>query len=99
MLTISQQAATAIEGLTSHPQAPEGAGLRISPQISEGEPVALELSVVENPIEDDQVVEEQGVQVFVDQQLVPALDDKVLDASTEGGNLQFMIGETGGPSA
>ena len=98
MLALSERAVIAINGIMSNPDVPEGAGLRVSPQITGNEPVALELSVVEAPVGGDQVVEDQGAQVFVDERVSPMLDDKTLDATTEGEQVHFTIVDQGAPS-
>ena len=70
MLALSERAVVAINGIMSNPEIPEGAGLRVSPQMTGGtEAVTLELSVVEAPAGGDQVVEDQGAQVFVDERV------------------------------
>ena len=94
MLAITQDAAEAITGIVSQAQAPEGSGVRISPRVPEGlERGGVDLSLVEVPAEADQVVEEQGARVFVDNQLAPELDDKVLDASVQEDRVQFRLME------
>jgi Fe-S cluster assembly iron-binding protein IscA len=98
MLALSERAVTAIQGIVSNPQVPDGAGLRVAPQATGGDPVALELSLVEAPVGGDQVVENQGAQVFVDERISPMLDDKVLDATTEGEQVQFTIIDQGDAS-
>src|ERR671915_371174 len=45
------------------------------------------------PAEEDQVVEESGAQVFLEPHAAEALDDKVLDAEIEGGEVRFAVGE------
>jgi Fe-S cluster assembly iron-binding protein IscA len=95
MLALSERAVVAINGIMSNPDIPEGAGLRVSPQVTEGEAVTLELSVVEAPVGGDQVVEDQGAQVFVDERVGPMLDDKTLDATTEGEQTHFTIVDRG----
>jgi hypothetical protein len=45
------------------------------------------------PAEDDQVVEESGAQVFLEPHAAEALDDKVLDAEIERGEVRFAVGE------
>jgi iron-sulfur cluster assembly protein len=96
MLALSEKAVVAINGIMSNPEIPEGAGLRVSPQMTGGtEAVTLELSVVEAPAGGDQVVEDQGAQVFVDERVGPMLDDKTLDATTEGEQVQFTIVDRG----
>lgn len=76
MLTLTPQAAQAINALlVDHP----GAGLRIS-EVVDGAEVRLGLAVAAEPAPNDQVIEDQGSHVFVDDQVAPLLDDKTLDA-------------------
>ena len=51
-----------------------------------------ELGTTDAP-EEDQVVEESGAQVFLEPHAAEALDDKVLDAEIEGGEVRFAVGE------
>lgn len=92
MLGISSTAAQAINGLTQAPQLPDEAGVRISGDPShEGQ---LRMDLVGGPADTDKVAEEQGAQVFVDPQVAPLLEDKVLDAGmTEGGEIRFTLAE------
>lgn len=84
MLAISPESAQAITGLASQPGVAEGAGLRMSSRVTPGELTAVALSLAEGPTASDQVVEERGAHVFVDNELAPALeDDKVPDATVE----------------
>jgi Fe-S cluster assembly iron-binding protein IscA len=62
-----------------------------------GEPIAVEVTLVEGPTESDQVIEEQGAQVFVDNDLAPVLDDKMLDATVDQDRVNFTLVEQ--PSA
>jgi Fe-S cluster assembly iron-binding protein IscA len=91
MLTISEGAAQAITGLVGRPEVPDGSGLRMTPRAVPGEPTAVELALVEGPAGSDQVIEEQGVQVFVDNELAPVLDDKVLEATVEEDRINFKF--------
>jgi iron-sulfur cluster assembly protein len=94
MLAISQSAAEAIRGLGDAPQGPEGAGLRIVARTGEGEgDVALELSLTPTPAEEDEVVEEEGAQVFLDPAAADLLDDKRLEARVEAGRVTFGISD------
>jgi Fe-S cluster assembly iron-binding protein IscA len=94
MLTLSPDAVQAINGLLSQPGVPEGAGLRMSPRSMPGEPAAIELTLAEGPTGTDQVVEEQNAQVFVDKELAPELDDKVLDAQLQEDQVAFTLTES-----
>jgi iron-sulfur cluster assembly protein len=94
VLTISPAASEAIKGLIAASNLPEDAGVRISnhPQ----GPGIFELSVVPEAGEADEVVEEQGATVFLNDEVVPLLDDKTLDAQTQGEQVAFTIVGGGG---
>lgn len=93
MLTLTRDAAEAVRAIAvASPEVPDDAGLRIRRREPEGEG-GLELTMVENPEVDDQVIEEAGVRVFVDAELAPALDDKLLDAAVIGDHVQFTLTE------
>jgi iron-sulfur cluster assembly protein len=91
MLAISDNAAEAIRGLVAAPEVPDSAGLRITSPPT-GEP-SFELSVAATPAEDDEVVEEQGAQVFLDPSAATLLEDKRLDAQVEAGQVTFAIAQ------
>jgi iron-sulfur cluster assembly protein len=94
MLAISQSAAEAIRGLGGGPEVPDGAGLRIVTRTGGGEgDVALELSLTATPAEEDEVVEEEGAQVFLDPAAADLLDDKRLVAQVEEGRVTFGISD------
>jgi iron-sulfur cluster assembly protein len=93
MLTITHTAAEAIKGIVASPQVPEGAGLRIATRPESPAEGAFEVTVAPVPAEEDQVVEESGAQVFLEPRAAEALDDKVLDAEIEGGEVRFAVGK------
>jgi iron-sulfur cluster assembly protein len=99
VLTISPAATEAIKGLIAASDLPENAGIRISSH-PQG-PGSFELSLAPEAGEADEVVEEQGATVFVDDEVAPLLEDKTLDAQTEGEQVAFRIvgGDQGDPSA
>jgi iron-sulfur cluster assembly protein len=91
MLAISENAAEAIRGLVAAPEVPDSAGLRITaPPTGE---TSFELSVAATPAEDDQVVEEQGAQVFLEPSAAALLENKRLDAQVEAGQIMFAIAQ------
>jgi iron-sulfur cluster assembly protein len=92
MLAITPTAVQAIQGLTSQPGIPDGAGLKLSAQTTP-EGTAIELSLVEAPDASDQVLGAEGAQVFVSEPLAPLLDDKVLDAAVQEGQVEFRLVE------
>jgi Fe-S cluster assembly iron-binding protein IscA len=77
MLAVTTDAVQAIQDLVAdHP----GAGLRIASRYSDGDQLELGLSVSEQPSPTDAVVEEEGCQVFVAEDVVSLLDGRTLDA-------------------
>lgn len=91
MLTVTPNAATEIRNITEQPEAPEGTGLRITSDPTQG---ALTLSIAAVPAEDDSVVETGGARVFLDEPAAQLLDDKTLDAAVDNeGRVQFALAE------
>jgi iron-sulfur cluster assembly protein len=86
VLTLTDQAQTVVRALTSDPQVPESAGLRIAPG-NDG----LELLVVAEPVPGDALIEDGGVRVFVEPQAATLLEDQTLDAQVEGGEVNFFL--------
>jgi iron-sulfur cluster assembly protein len=89
VLTISPAASEAIKHLVAASELPENAGIRITNR--GGVPGTLELSLVPEAGEADEVVEERGATVFVDDEVAELLDDKTLDAQTHGEQVAFTI--------
>jgi iron-sulfur cluster assembly protein len=98
VLSISPAASEAIKGLVAVSDLPEGAGVRIS---NRPEQVGtFNLSLAPEALESDEVVEEHGATVFLEDDAAQLLDDKTLDAQTQGEQVAFTILEGGGdPSA
>lgn len=86
MLTLTEHAQTAVRTLTQDPQAPESAGLRITPG-KEG----LELMLVAEPVPGDALIDDDGARVFVEPQAAELLVEQTLDAQIEDGNLSFFL--------
>jgi iron-sulfur cluster assembly protein len=93
MLTITPHAAEAIRAIVQSTEVPDEGGLRISVAQQNGGQAALELAVSPAPMEGDEVVEEEGAHVFLDELASAALDDKSLDAQIEGEEISFGIRE------
>jgi Fe-S cluster assembly iron-binding protein IscA len=91
MLTVTDNAVTAIRSLTAQPEVPDGAGLRIATDPSAG---ALQLTVAPEPQEGDRVVDSEGARLFLDTDAALLLDDKALDATVDDqGAVQFALAE------
>jgi iron-sulfur cluster assembly protein len=99
MLTITSNAADAIRAIVQSTEVPDEGGIRISIAQQSGAQASLELAVSPAPMEGDQVLEEEGAHVFLDELAAVALADKSLDAQIEGDEISFGIvdGEGEGP--
>ena len=101
MLVLTDTAAEVVKAITSTPQAPEAAGLRIASAVAEpGNPGELQLAATDGPSENDQVIDAAGAHIYLEPQAAAYLDDKVLDAQVDQqGNPQFSLGMQGpGPA-
>lgn len=94
MLVLTEAAAEVVKSVTSPPQAPGVAGLRIASSAPEPEsPGALQLTAATGPGENDQVIEAAGARVFLEPQAAIYLEDKILDARVdEQGEAHFSLG-------
>jgi Fe-S cluster assembly iron-binding protein IscA len=94
MLIMTDHAVTAVRGLTYQPDAPVGAGLRIATDPARG---ALTLTVTPQPWSGDQVIDTDGARLFLDPEAATMLEDKALDATTNGdGRVEFTVAEQSG---
>ena len=80
---------------------PGSSGVRIStmPEAStngNGPTTVFDFHPVDGPGVGDEVVEDQGVQVFLEQDVVPYLEDKLLDAEVTGEEVRFTVEEQDG---
>ena len=94
MLVLTEAAAEAVRSVTSNPQVPEGAGLRIAASAPDsGSPAEFQLTAALVPAEDDQVIEAAGARVFLEPHAAAYLEDKILDARfDELGEARFSLG-------
>ena len=93
MLAISLGAAEAIKQIVSSAQIPDEGGIRISAEPIDSKNVRLDVSLAMSPEPGDGIVEQKGANVFVEEDVAPILDDKILDASIEGDQVSFSIVE------
>ncbi|MCK9792972.1 Fe-S cluster assembly protein HesB [Isoptericola sp. 4D.3] len=90
MLTVTDNARTAVQDLAQQAGVPDEGGLRIAQ--SAGQPGNFELALVPAPQPDDQVVDEAGAtHVFVEAQAAPALDTLTLDTDPAAQGPGFVL--------
>jgi iron-sulfur cluster assembly protein len=97
MLMLTRDAAEAVKGLA---EAPGAEGLRIStvPPATDARGPRLQVALAPGPDPQDAVVEAEGARIFLAPDAAPELDDKVLDADIEAGEVRFAVlqqGDTG----
>ncbi|MEN2740274.1 Fe-S cluster assembly protein HesB [Microbacterium sp. X-17] len=94
MLTLTENAASAVKGLITRIPDTDHGGLRI--RNTDAQDASFELALVPEPNDEDTVIEVDGARVFVDPVVVDALDDRVLDAKVaEDGSIRFALGVQG----
>jgi Fe-S cluster assembly iron-binding protein IscA len=95
LLTITEDAVEALDTIVESSPVSDEAGVRISRQVDGNGQAGLGISLVEQPESTDQVLEIEGehVPVFVEADAAPALDDKVLDARVQDGQVGFIVAQ------
>jgi iron-sulfur cluster assembly protein len=71
-----------------------GAGLRIGPDHTDSDQLHLGLAISDGPQHGDEVIQDEGEgwRIFVDQEIAPELDQRILDARIdEDQALQFSL--------
>jgi Fe-S cluster assembly iron-binding protein IscA len=69
----------------------DGSGLRISADSDDDDGGALSLTVADEPVEGDAVIDEDGTRVFLEPAAAALLDDKVLDAHRHDDHVHFNL--------
>ena len=100
MLTLTENASTIVRDITRNvagniaeqagqPGQPESVGLRIT---SDGDESSFAIGTAEAAEPADQVVEQGGATIYLDQQAAGLLDDKILDAVVDdAGRVEFAL--------
>ena len=94
MLALTSDATQAIERILTAPGVPAGAGLRVTGVTPANDPAVtseLQVEVAEQPGEGDEVIEEAGARVFVEDSICGYLDDKLLDAEMMEERIRFSL--------
>ena len=101
MLTLTPEAIQAIERLLTAPGVARGAGIRligVAPEDDPGVTSELQVEVAQEAGESDELIEEAGARVFVEESVCGYLADKMLDAEMLGERIRFSLaGQTASP--
>ena len=94
MLTLTQNATLIVKEIADQSGGTESSGLRITAE--PGPEAGLSVTTAETAEPGDQVLEQDGATVYLDQDAATMLDDKVLDAAVnESGRVEFALGVQG----
>ena len=92
MLALTDNAVSVIRDLAATTQTPETTGVRIAIATDQEQ---LSLALAPTATDGDQVVEDQGARVYLEQEAASMLDDRTLDAAVEqDGSVQFFVATT-----
>jgi Fe-S cluster assembly iron-binding protein IscA len=84
VLEITPDAAMLLFEIRRGQEVPDSYGLRVFPESTEPGEVTIGLGFTDEPVPGDQVTEQDGMRVFVAQELAGPLDDTAIDIT--GGN-------------
>jgi Fe-S cluster assembly iron-binding protein IscA len=91
MLTLTPAAAEVVRLIIADAPFEDGGGLRIARGDATEEGTALEMTLVDSPEEDDEAVESDGGTLFLEPQAAELLNDKVLHAELDDGEVRFAV--------
>ena len=95
MLTLTDTAADIVKQISDQVPDADASGLRIS-TTEQGAETGLTLTAAAVPEPGDQVLNEHGARVFLDETAAAILDDKVLDAQVQpDGAVAFDVAQQG----
>jgi Fe-S cluster assembly iron-binding protein IscA len=91
MLTLTENASTIVKDIAAT-TGTEGAGLRITADPATDSSLSLSVTTSDHAEPGDQVVEQSGATVYLEDQVAEALSEMVLDAGVDpAGNLEFAL--------
>ncbi|MEV0002211.1 iron-sulfur cluster biosynthesis family protein [Micromonospora sp. NPDC050980] len=91
MLTMTDNAVLVIRDLAAQQDLADAGGLRIAADTEAG---SLSLELVPQPVQGDQVVDDQGARIFLDSDAAELLNDTAVDAVVDDeGIVQFGFTE------
>ena len=95
VLALTEDAIEGVQAILTAPGVPEGAGVPITaatPASGPSTAVGLQVALAAVPDEGDEVIEEAGARVFLEDIVAELLQDKLLDADHDGEQVRFSIG-------
>ncbi len=91
MLEITHGAAALLTELRKGQDVPEDYGLRVFPETAQPGEVTIGLGFTDQPAAGDQVAEQEGMKVFVAQELAAPLEDAAIDVTQQDGDSRLVF--------
>ncbi len=95
MLTLTADATQAIKQVIASTDVGDTGGLRLYLEPAGGDSAKLGLAVTNRPEPGDTQIGQEGANVYLGQEVLPLLEDKVLDVTVQGDNAAFSILDRG----
>jgi Fe-S cluster assembly iron-binding protein IscA len=90
MLILTEEATTKLRTIMARRNIPSHGGLRLAS--ARRGTVRFSVALVDNPAPDDEIVELDGIRVFLDTTAASVLDNRILDAKPkQGGGARFVV--------
>lgn len=99
MLQITPGAAALLTELRDGQDVPDSYGVRVFPESTQPGEVTIGLGFAEEPAADDQVTEQDGLKVFVAQELAAPLQDAAIDVAQDNGAARLVFRPQDQPTA
>jgi len=93
MLTVTKEAAELLKVAKAAENASDDAGIRIRRGIMSKDPglVAVGFAISEDPSPDDEEIEQEGLRIFVEEELIELLDGRILDVREVSEGLELFF--------
>ena len=91
MLEITHDAATLLTEIRRGQDVPDSFGLRVFPESTEPGEVTIGLGFTDEPVQGDQVTEQDGIRVFVAQELATPLEDTAIDVTPSSNGASKLV--------
>jgi len=91
MLQLSENAAAALESIRESQGVPEDQDTRLTAEEGESGGLALRLEFVDEVPENDQVVEQAGTEIHLDEKVVQPLENTIMDVRDTDEGLAFVF--------
>jgi iron-sulfur cluster assembly protein len=91
VLEITHDAATLLTEIRKGQDVPDSFGLRVFPESTEPGEVTIGLGFTDEPVQGDQVTEQDGIRVFVAQELATPLEDTAIDITPSSNGASKLV--------